>query len=252
MSTQFLAFQLYGPMASWGEIAVGEERDTAAHPTRSAVLGLCAAALGLPREAEEELLALNQSLGYAVRVDHAGDIMRDYHTAQAPRGTRARDKATRRDEIAYGKLEATLTKRQYRTDAVYSVALWLRKGDAPYELSTIASALKAPTFTLFLGRKSCPLAAPMQPQVIEAKSLREALESYSISDQLAQHFRSYRRDNESAGSPVYWDNSAAITIDIPTMQTVERWDRLVSRERWQFARRNESMGFLNPSHSSEL
>ena len=250
MSTRFLAFQLYGPMASWGEIAVGEERDTADRPTRTAVLGLCAAALGLPREAEDKILALNRSLGYAVRVDHPGDIIRDYHTAQAPRGKRARDKATRRDEIAYGKLEATLTKRQYRTDAVYSVALWLRPGDAPYDLAAIADALNSPTFTLYLGRKSCPLAAPMRPRLIDAHSLREALEAYRLGPILHRYMTDLRRHEPSQGPLVYWDSDATIPIGIPTAKTTERWDRLVSRARWQFARRNESRGLLSPTPSS--
>jgi len=45
----YLVFQLYGPLASWGDIAVGETRPSALTPSRSAILGLLAAALGLKR-----------------------------------------------------------------------------------------------------------------------------------------------------------------------------------------------------------
>jgi CRISPR system Cascade subunit CasD len=34
-----LVFRLYGPMASWGEIAVGESRHTANYPGKSAIIG---------------------------------------------------------------------------------------------------------------------------------------------------------------------------------------------------------------------
>ena len=45
--TDYLVFQLYGPMASWGEPAVGEMRHTNTIPGRPSILGLLAAALGV-------------------------------------------------------------------------------------------------------------------------------------------------------------------------------------------------------------
>ena len=35
----YLVFRLYGPMASWGQAAVGGDRPTDIQPSRSAVLG---------------------------------------------------------------------------------------------------------------------------------------------------------------------------------------------------------------------
>ena len=46
----FLVFQLYGALASWGDIAVGEYRPSQGHPSKSAITGLLAAALGIERE----------------------------------------------------------------------------------------------------------------------------------------------------------------------------------------------------------
>ncbi|MEX2322042.1 MAG: CRISPR-associated protein Cas5, partial [Saccharospirillum sp.] len=37
---EFLVFRLYGPLASWGNTAVGGVRPTLAMPTRSAILGM--------------------------------------------------------------------------------------------------------------------------------------------------------------------------------------------------------------------
>ena len=50
---EYLLFRLYGPLASWGEIAVGESRHTAAYPGKAALIGLLAAALGIRRDEEE-------------------------------------------------------------------------------------------------------------------------------------------------------------------------------------------------------
>ena len=40
--SELLVFRLFGPLASWGEIAVGQVRPSAVRPTRSALLGLLA------------------------------------------------------------------------------------------------------------------------------------------------------------------------------------------------------------------
>ena len=55
---EYLMFRLYGPMASWGDIAVGEYRPSFAHPSKSAVMGMLAAAVGLRREEEDKIAAI--------------------------------------------------------------------------------------------------------------------------------------------------------------------------------------------------
>ena len=64
----FLIFQLYGQMASWGEIAVGEYRPSRDYPSKSAIIGLVAAALGITRDDEDRQLALSEALGFGVCV----------------------------------------------------------------------------------------------------------------------------------------------------------------------------------------
>ncbi len=58
--SQYLVFQLHGPMASWGVDAPGEVRHSHELPSRSALLGLLLAALGIRREEEQRLNAFNQ------------------------------------------------------------------------------------------------------------------------------------------------------------------------------------------------
>ncbi|MCI5211471.1 MAG: type I-E CRISPR-associated protein Cas5/CasD [Candidatus Electrothrix sp. ATG2] len=99
---KFLVFQLYGPLASWGGVAVGGERPVAPHPGRSAILGMLAAAAGIRRDQEEQHQALEQSFGMAVRMETAGSSLNDYHTAQVPpqAALKKHPAITRRDELS--------------------------------------------------------------------------------------------------------------------------------------------------------
>lgn len=241
MAAPFLLFQLYGPMISWGEVAVGEERDSSSVPTRSAVLGLCAAALGIERTEDQALRDLNQSLGFGFCVEAHGDLLRDYHTVQSPTGKKARDLPTRRDELAYDNIEATLSKRHYRTDAAYVIALWEKQGpkSAPIGLAELADALRKPRFTLFLGRKSCPLGLPLNPTLIEADTLLQAFQRFPFDADVLRHLRN-RFDNDTERA-FYWDASTGvISSGMEGFHISKRWDELVSRSAWQFARRDEA------------
>ena len=55
--SQYLIFQLHGPMASWGVDAPGDVRHTHELPSRSALLGLLAAGVGIRRDDTERLPA---------------------------------------------------------------------------------------------------------------------------------------------------------------------------------------------------
>jgi hypothetical protein len=81
--------------------------------------GLVAAALGIERGEEARLAALRDSLGFAVRVDQAGQPAFDYHTTQTPPTKRNRRFATRADELAVPKheLKTILSTSEYRTGA---------------------------------------------------------------------------------------------------------------------------------------
>jgi len=59
-------------MQSWGTRSRFDDRDTEAEPSKSGVLGLCAAALGIDRAAPVTRLS---ALTFGVRVDRAGILM---------------------------------------------------------------------------------------------------------------------------------------------------------------------------------
>ena len=163
----FLLFTLYAPLAALGEVAVGERRVSAARPARSAILGLLAAALGIERRDEAAHAALQEGYGVAVRVETEGALLQDYHTAQVPPAKKGRRWPTRRAELAEPRLETILSLREYRADARHTVALWTAD-DPPQPLAVLAEALRRPRFTLYLGRKACPLGLPAAPRIVAA------------------------------------------------------------------------------------
>ena len=138
-----LLLRLAGPMQSWGTRSRFSNRDTGLEPSRSGVIGLLCSALGRPRdEPLDDFLPLKM----AVRVDREGRLMRDYHTAQ---------EVLRAD----GKSVAgtVLSERFYLADADFLVGL---ERDRAF-LEQLQSALEAPVWTLFLGRKSFAPSVPI-------------------------------------------------------------------------------------------
>lgn len=241
----FLVFQLYGPMAAWGDIAVGGYRPSFAHPSKSAIIGLLAAALGIRRDEDERQKTLADACSFAVRVDAMGTLLRDYHTAQVPSEKKGVTHYTRYSELAVKELNTILSSRDYRCDAIYIVAISFRNGCADslrilaerlnvqeFTLSGLAEKLSKPVFVLYLGRKSCPLALPLQPKVVSAENFREALENYSFStDDLPEIV-------QSSQVGVYWEDGVESGYD--SEHVITRRDVPLSRKRWQFAERREN------------
>ncbi|MFJ3926357.1 type I-E CRISPR-associated protein Cas5/CasD [Streptomyces sp. NPDC090022] len=190
--THVLLVRLAAPLQSWGAVSRFSRRDTHSRPTKSAVVGLCAAALGRDRTDPVDDLA---ELFFGVRADHPGTPVRDYHSVGA--GTyplRPRDvitdhrraaavsaglEAATGDSFGHheladwygapkkiaadpvsgalvsGKLSRTalITERWYLSDAAFLVGL--QHEDQGW-LGEIAHALEHPKRLLWLGRKSCP------------------------------------------------------------------------------------------------
>jgi CRISPR system Cascade subunit CasD len=248
----YLLFRLYGPMASWGEIAVGETRHTASYPGKSAIVGLIAAALGMKRNNTEKQLQMQQGYAFAVEVYSRGSLLRDYHTVQVPRSVGNFKYRTRRDELVLGKtfLGTILSIREYRSDALALVAVRALK-DAPFDLQTLKEHLEEPRFHIYLGRKSCPLAAPMIPQIIEdKKNYYEAFKTYEHkpmmpTDKACEGSLSGRDAywlGQADDRQYYWEGEVtdfSDSLDLSRMQTRIRHDQPLSRKRWQFSPRQE-------------
>jgi len=134
-----LLLRLAGPMQSWGTTSRFDQRDTGKEPSKSGVIGLLAAALGIDRENWDDLEPLTH-LTMAVRHDRPGVLKRDYQTAQ---------------NIISADLkkvhETAVTTRDYLADAVFLVGL---EGADRTLLERAHAALQNPVWPLALGRKS--------------------------------------------------------------------------------------------------
>lgn len=259
----YLVFQLYGPLAAWGDIAVGETRPSALTPSKSAILGLVAAALGLKRpdtadnEADRQAWegvhsALAEGYGLAVKVECFGLPLSDYHTAQVPSSGEGKNRmvfATRRDELtrlSRHDLNTILSRREYRQDAFCAVALWARAG-APHDLNTLRERLLAPVFPLYLGRKSCPLALPLAPRVVSAPKVETALAEVSLAamvESLEGFWKGWQPHTwpREVRPVLLWDSDAQTSV--APQESHSRRDQPASRRRWQFAVRTEHRAHL--------
>ena len=121
----YLVMRLYTPISSWGTLAVGEDRPTVNYPTRSAVLGLLGAALGIRRSETQKLKDLADSIGIASKTYSEGTILRDYHTIQTPTTSKGVNFFTRKQELQSVRLRLFYS-RDYREDGLWVVAIWLK------------------------------------------------------------------------------------------------------------------------------
>jgi len=180
---RFLALQLKGPLQSWGFDSQYNRRNTGLMPTKSAVAGMCCAALRYARgsQAEEDFLEkFGKIKMIAIAIpkqrynkDLSVRRLQDYHTVGGgfdPNNPNERNSITVSAEdgkprAKNGQSLAVLTHRQYLTDASFGVIL---EGDAAL-LSEIAIALADPKWGIWLGRKTCIPTAPVLVGLKECK-----------------------------------------------------------------------------------
>ena len=130
-----LLLRLAAPLQAWGADSKFETRKTGREPTKSGVIGLLAAALGLRRDEREALLRLT-GLRFGVRVEREGQLLVDYHTAK-----------TQDEKTSY------VTYRHYLQDAVFLAGI---ESTDTALLQQLQQALLHPAFPLYLGRRCCP------------------------------------------------------------------------------------------------
>ena len=209
-----LVFTLAATMAAMGDFAGHERRGTSLWPGRSAILGLMGAALGLRRE--DDFSALDM-LSIGVAVFHEGLALRDFHTVETvpsvvARHPNSRPEALREDA---SRNNTTITVRDYRVGVLYGIAVW------GGEIAPICQALNNPSFTIYLGRKSCPLSAPPGAKVVMAERPEDALVHMIL--------------------PPWHRGSIATRLivdhDAENAHSLQRHDRPLDRQLWHFAAR---------------
>lgn len=174
---RYLILRIDGPMQAWGAHTFEDFRPSNQFPTRSGLLGLLGACLGLDRRDHAGLAQLAASVEFTVRSDCAvrrPDVeepiskaavkLPDYHTI---RDARKVDGSTNKNAVE--------SRREYLFDAAFTVAIGERQ-NASVTLAAIADALLHPCFTPVLGWRSCPISRPLlDGPPVEAGDAKAAL-----------------------------------------------------------------------------
>lgn len=179
-----ILLKLAGPLQSWGTNSHFEYRRTDNYPSKSAIIGMILAAMGIRRGVDENLIIELNKFDFALRIDQEGDILEDYHIVQ-----------NRLKEASF-----YVTKRYYLEDAVFLAALGSENGAV---IAEIEHALKYPHFQPFMGRRSCPVPADFFLGVFE-EGVIEILKTYPW--QAASWFKKKQRHDPKYHTFVYADS----------------------------------------------
>jgi len=175
----FLALHLESPLQSWGFVSKYNRRTTGLMPTKSAIAGICCAALGLPRGSNNEKEFLN--LFGAVRMTSIA-IPRNISKNELPVRRLDDFHTIQYTKTADGKIkDCHITYRQYLMDAKFGILI---EGGANllYEIST---ALVNPKWGVWFGRKTC---IPSAPVFVGLKESREDALHLLIGEKPLQSF----------------------------------------------------------------
>jgi CRISPR system Cascade subunit CasD len=146
----YLALLLDAPLQSWGFASQFQRRTTGLHPTKSGVIGMICAAMGLGKGSDGEHETLPQlatlKMSSIAMPRHVVRRIEDFHTVL---NTRRASGSMNPDPV--------VTRRQYLLDACFGLIL---TGDQVL-LQRVADALQDPIWGVWLGRKSCIPARPL-------------------------------------------------------------------------------------------
>ena len=188
-----LAFLIDAPMQSWGASSKFQRRETESWPTKSALIGVIAAAIGIdklsPDEAEQ--LAPLAALGFSVfrwPKDHPSIRLSDFHTIgggydKTDAGEKLHIPRKAGDGSPFG---TVITRRTYLTDARFIAVFQGERAT----LERISASLIDPVWGVWFGRKTCIPAMPLLPVIAGtprealAKLLQELGEEQAGADQL--------------------------------------------------------------------
>lgn len=183
---RFLILRLDGPMQAWGTHTFEDFRPSNLYPTRSGLLGLLAACLGIERSDHTAQAQLAASVEFCVRVDDtverpgrekrfakSGVKLPDFHTVMDARKV---DGSVNKFPV--------VSRREYLFDAAFTVAVGERS-DAQFTLDQLAAALRRPCYTPTLGRRACPITRPLlDGNPVEASDALAALRQTSCCGEL--------------------------------------------------------------------
>lgn len=205
-----LLLRLVGPMQSWGTTSRFDQRDTGKEPSKSGVIGLLAAALGVDRANWQRLEPLTR-LAMGVRHDRPGVPKREYQTAGCAKG----DTIIRADGTP--SKDGVVSHRFYLADAAFLVVL---EGPDRDLLLEAHDRLQDPVWPLALGRKSYVPSEPIRIENgLQDAPLREVLTKWPWIASPRQWEEPPKALLASYESP---DGSGVLRMDQPLSSFAER------------------------------
>ncbi|HKK43891.1 MAG TPA: type I-E CRISPR-associated protein Cas5/CasD [Balneolaceae bacterium] len=202
---EILILRLQAPLMSFGAPIVDNYGKIQAYPALSMMTGLLGNALGFDHSDFTKLQGLQERLRYASRQDKAGQFIQDFQTVDISkphmRAYKEGYEVKSRAWTTRGKLEnrtrddnkgengPLLRYRDYRADAIHTIALTLQPKDESPTLDDLAMALKQPERPLFIGRKTCLPSSPLLADSIQAENLTEALRQTPLAQKADQRER---------------------------------------------------------------
>ena len=192
--TAYLALMLDGPLQSWGFSSRFQRRTTGLHPTKSGIIGLVAAAMGLAKGSPEEramlpeLAKLKMSSIAIPRqqtnawtgetTELAAQRLEDFHTVGGGYDKKTQPQFIPRKASGGPSDNPTVSRRQYLLEARFGVIL---AGERAL-LERVVVALQDPVWGVWFGRKNCIPAAPIYRDLFntEPQALRALIGDRSI------------------------------------------------------------------------
>ena len=218
MKTILLKFA--GPMQSWGSDSHFETRHTDLYPSKSAVIGLLGAALGIRRD-DDSIRELDD-VKFAVRIDQEGGLLKDYHIVR---------KRNPDGELNGGNY---VTERYYLEDAIFVAAISHEDNSL---VERLYEALRKPYFQTYLGRRSVPVLADFILGIFD-NDIKTVLEECEW--QAADYYKKRYRSQDKKALDVYADKFIFDKADRESL----RQDKVIS-----FSKQHRRFSFRYEVHT---
>ena len=164
-----LAFYIDAPMQAWGLSSRFQHRETNAFPTKSALVGMVAAAMGINKHDADEyehlspLVDLRLTVVRLPKPNPRVDVSRlsDFHTVGGgyDKNRSLREKMSIPKKASGAPFGTVITHRSYLTDASFAAIF---EGGTE-TLERVHAALLNPVWGIWFGRKTCLPASPLTP-----------------------------------------------------------------------------------------
>lgn len=181
--TYVLKLYLDSPLQAYGVSSKWDVRDSGNYPSKSAIIGMIACAMGLER-GNSRIDELAKDLQVSVRIDKPGVILNDLQTVNYPIYEVSGKIKRNRDGSEYH----PLLEKEYLQDAIFTVFI-VGKLEV---LTECFDAFQNPVWPAYLGRKCCVPSSPIC--VSEPEEIVDSLENYIKTSPIYCLDRIYKND----------------------------------------------------------